>query len=353
LELRPLELLKAQAARVTSYTAVELTEEEREASLASGWTRPYGLYFPSSSAPAPAVEASARAVGAHAPAVELGAPARASDAPAPAVEPDADEYCCECKLDPTSVRIYAVEYILAATSSSNGLAAGPDLEDVRRSDVGLDTSFEDRTVVHIACCLWCTCQFFLHWGLLCRHMQRAMIQDNIVRIPDGTVHRRWLPSAKLDRERRQRALTRTVLQERQFVTSAREPKYVVTADERCNDTLSVATALTHCARLSAGDHARIRQVLDSLLQCALDGTLSRAASTRGLHAQQAAAVADALERQAPPRTQAHQVRAGADASAPGGVQFSENVRISEQQKETGKRKLNAQQQLASGEEGCH
>jgi len=198
--------------------------------------------------------------------VEEEARASAPTSDAPSQEP----YLSHCTLDPQSLRIFYVKHNGASSSASSD-DAEVTKADQRASDEGLASSLEDTTTVHIASCLWCTCQYFNHWGLPCDHQQRVMLQLNFELTPNGAVHRRWLPSEEERIERRRLGLQRSTL------AAMPAPVHVpagtrMTADERRADIHNLGAVLGGLAATSSSLHAQVRARLDPLLRDLMQGT---------------------------------------------------------------------------------
>lgn len=161
--------------------------------------------------------------------------------------------------------------------------------DLRAEDFGLSNTLEDTTTEHFACALWCTCQFWAHWGLACRHMAAVWHRESRLTIPDGVVHRRWLLEDEDEELRRVCAHRVRALPRR----AARAGDATMTAGERAAELAAMGKLIAEAASSTPALHAAAKTRLEDVL-CALRNSTLTAGDTRGARAQAAASRAYGL-----------------------------------------------------------
>ena len=100
---------------------------------------------------------------------------------------------------PLASRKFRVWFHAHATSpgTTEGLG-GQDQRDLE--DMGLcEICGVEESLSHITTFTSCSCQRERKWGVFCVHMGLVYVNNNVARIPEGVVHKAWLPQA--DKER--------------------------------------------------------------------------------------------------------------------------------------------------------
>ena len=96
---------------------------------------------------------------------------------------------------PLASRKFRVWFHAHATSpgTTEGLG-GQDQRDLE--DMGLcEICGVEESLSHITTFTSCSCQRERKWGVFCVHMGLVYVNNNVARIPEGVVHKAWLPQA--------------------------------------------------------------------------------------------------------------------------------------------------------------
>jgi hypothetical protein len=192
------------------------------------------------------------------------------------------------------MRFYAVKLISTAGTTGGGEVA---LAEINAVEDGLPSWLEDTRTTHITCRLWCSCQFDRHSGGPCAHMHRVYQHENVLCLPDGVVHRRWL-LADADRE------NRAVTLECQRALAALKPvpqpseREAMTAGERYEDLSACAHLLCDVGALTPTLYGAVSKRMRDILTALGSGNLvpesnGTAAQKRAREAVDAAAAAGA------------------------------------------------------------
>lgn len=242
-------------------------------------------------------------------------------------------------------QLYRVTFHSAEDGPSADDASQGEVQsgEMRASDLGLASSLEDMRTAHITCILWCTCQYFLHWGLPCAHQLRVMLQENVTRIPNGVIHRRWLPSAAEAVERRQLALVRARASELRRAPARAPPTATMTADQRRADVHGIFEVFADFAKLSSAHHQALRKRLDPIFTACVNGTLLLGDSY-GMRTQQAAAAQQRAGRSAAAAAARGDAAAASAAAAAPSADF---VAVAKGKADKGKRRRGFAEQVKS------
>jgi hypothetical protein len=273
---------EGQLSRVLSYSSTRLTSSEATFFLC-GWPWPRGAS--GSSAPASAPAGAPAETPAEAPA-EAPAAAQGHRLGAYVASPD--------PLPPDSLVLFACKYN-GGSSSASAMLDDITPAETLAADHCMPCDLEDTHVTHICCPLWCTCLVFIHWGLPCAHMFRAMTMLNICRVPNGVVHRRWLPEDDAERDKAVARLRTVAIRSGDFMHQL--PRDVLNADERFTNLCNIGNALADLGSVSEQLYRTIMAKMVNIHSQARVGTLLP--KSKGARQQVAAArVALAADRRA-------------------------------------------------------
>lgn len=273
---RPFNFCEAQLARMPSYSATPRDEEAARDFLQT-WPWPNGAASELSDTPADG-QAESRA--------DARAEARAGasmDAPA---NGDGAAGCYSPVPDAALPRtLYAVKFQSMGSGSTEAEAEVSAIE-LLLADHCVPSVLEETHLTHICCTTWCTCLIFRRWGLPCAHMFRAMFAENLVCVPNGVVHRRWLPN-DAERAKNLARLRSSTVSQGAYVHDLKERSDELTADERYDNLMAASKVVADVGSLSAPMYKVVMTQLAEMLAKARAGTL--VPDSKGLRQQAAAA----------------------------------------------------------------
>lgn len=322
---RPFDFCKGQSERTLSYSAVALSDEDA-AVFRETWPWPLG--------------GGTRATQGAAAGELSDAP---MDAPANALPDDGAAGGYSSVPDAGEYPLFYVKIQACGSARTEAEPADVSDSELLFADHCLPSRLEDPHITHICSALWCTCMVFRLWGLPCAHMFRAMFAENRTRVPNGVVHRRWLPD---DAERAKslvRLRTATVNNGVHVHDLSQRRNEELTADQRYANLMVAGEVVASLGSLS---QSMYKVIMAQIAQMhARARTVTLVPESKGLR-QQAAAVriAEAAEKRAARAREGQGVAGAPTAEEEEGADSSEDVLILLNRKgksDMGKRKRNA------------